>query len=101
VHHTIWLAGKLEDVREGMALGTVMSHDVYLPNGSLNLSRQDFAYAGRGPALALSRSYSPGTPAESTSAFGPGWRHSLEQRLEPVATEEMGHTPSQMTWVED
>lgn len=69
----------------GETLGEVIEHDVNIVDGTLKLSRQDFAFEGRGPNLAMERSYSN---TSGGGSMGPGWSHGYENQLIPVATSE-------------
>lgn len=88
-----------ESVRSSRGLGEIVEHDVNVLDGSLRLSRQDFAIGGKGPALALVRSYTNlGTDADG--ALGTGWSHSFDLQLVPTSTDETGNL-SVPSWVSE
>jgi len=77
--------GSLSERTTGKMLGQTVVHDVLIQDGALTLSRQDFAFKGRGPQLALSRSYTNQATPIDQSVMGEGWSHSLDLRLRPLA----------------
>ncbi|MDH3976693.1 MAG: DUF6531 domain-containing protein [Deltaproteobacteria bacterium] len=78
--------GRMRGRTDGKMLGQTIVHDVLIQDGSLNLSRQDMAFGGRGPQLAFSRSYNnQGSPA-AFNPLGNGWSHSLDMKLWPLST---------------
>ncbi|MCP4082494.1 MAG: hypothetical protein GY743_19850, partial [Planctomycetaceae bacterium] len=74
---------------EGPVLGQITAHDVLIPDGSLNLARQDIApLKGRGPDLEFTRGYSNLPNDDNPYEFmGYGWTHSLDLKLEPLCSE--------------
>ncbi|MCP4610052.1 MAG: RHS repeat protein, partial [Planctomycetes bacterium] len=85
---TVIYPGRLTVTRPGKMLGQTLVHDVLIQDGSLNLSRRDLSLNGRGPQLAFSRSYHMQGPEGVDSLLGPGWSHSLDKKLYPIASEE-------------
>jgi len=81
VDHIMLYPGQLSERSEGRMLGQTMVHDVLIQDGSLNLTRQDFSFTGRGPQLAFSRSYSNQTSPHGSMPLGNGWSHSLDLKL--------------------
>jgi len=82
--------GKLSERVDGKMLGQTMVHDVLIQDGSLNLSREDFAFTGRGPQLAFSRSYNNQSSPAEFQYLGEGWSHSLEHKLRPLGSQDSG-----------
>ncbi|MEN8263524.1 MAG: transglutaminase domain-containing protein, partial [Nitrospirota bacterium] len=80
--------GTMSERTNGKMLGQTMVHDVLIQDGSLNLSRQDFALKGRGPQLAFSRSYNNQSSAAGHRPLGEGWSYSLDMRLWPLSLAE-------------
>ncbi|MCP4687378.1 MAG: hypothetical protein GY859_04960, partial [Desulfobacterales bacterium] len=78
----IYYPGTLKERSLGKMLGQMLVHDVLLQDGSLNLSREDVALKGRGPALAFTRSYTSQPSARGFAPLGEGWRHGLDRTLE-------------------
>jgi len=59
---------------------------VSLASGELLLSAQDFAFPSRGVPLDFTRSYRSG--GSRSGAFGPGWTHAYEERIEVIGDPE-------------
>ncbi|OGU23908.1 MAG: hypothetical protein A2X85_12295 [Geobacteraceae bacterium GWF2_54_21] len=98
--HTSLHSGRISDRTEGKMLGQTIVHDVMIQDGSLNLSRQDMAFTGRGPQLAISRSYNNQSSPRNFSPLGNGWSHSLDMKLRPISSSVSG--PGGLpTWVVD
>jgi len=97
---TVLMKGTLIEKVEGKMLGQIIAHDVLIQDGSLNLSRQDFALKGLGPQIAFSRSYNNQRPPERDDILGPGWSHNYDLILKPLSTRENfdGSVPF---WVEE
>lgn len=72
--------------RSGDMLGQILEHDVNILDGSLQLTRQDFALEGLGPNLAFQRNYNSNNG--SGGVLGPGWSHSYDLELTPIETTE-------------
>jgi RHS repeat-associated protein len=86
--HKILYLGKMnENTSTAKMLGQTMVHDVLIQDGSLNLSRQDLALAGRGPQLAFSRSYNNQNSPRGFKPLGRGWSHSLDMSLQVLSTD--------------
>ncbi|MCP3965216.1 MAG: hypothetical protein GY718_02520, partial [Lentisphaerae bacterium] len=85
----VYYPGKLVLNFEGPVLGQITAHDVLIPDGSLNLARQDIApLKGRGPDLEFTRGYSNLPNDDNPYEFmGYGWTHSLDLKLEPLCSE--------------
>lgn len=90
---TMNFTGKLELRQEGHFLGQIMSHDVLIQNGSLNLSREDFSVKGRGPSLNFTRSYDNQAMKRGVHPLGAGWSHSFDKRLTISMMGSNGVTP--------
>jgi len=88
-HETIY-SGQMSELSDGKMLGQIMVHDVLIQDGSLNLTRQDFAFTGRGPQLAFTRSYTNLSLAHGYMPLGNGWTHSLDMRLNLVSRQSVG-----------
>ncbi|MCP4683907.1 MAG: hypothetical protein GY867_00515, partial [bacterium] len=86
----IYYPGTLKERSLGRMLGQLIVHDVLIQDGSLNLSREDVALKGRGPALAFTRSYTSQPAARGFAPLGEGWRHGLDQKLEVLGFSEHG-----------
>lgn len=85
--------GTVVERSSGRMLGQVMVHDVLIQDGSLNLSRQDFSFKGRGPQLSFSRSYNNQDSPVGPKPMGEGWRHSLDMKLYPISAQSTGAGP--------
>jgi RHS repeat-associated protein len=83
--------GNLRERTDGRMLGQVMVHDVLIQDGSLNLTRQDVAFKGRGPQFAFTRSYNNQSSAsQEFKPLGEGWSHSLDLKLRPLSSDASG-----------
>ncbi len=82
-----YFPGRMEEESRGPVLGQAMAHDVMIADGSLNISRQDFALKGRDPDLAFTRTYSNLQGDAPYEPLGYGWTHSLDLKLEPLCSE--------------
>ncbi|MEA5114445.1 MAG: transglutaminase domain-containing protein, partial [Geobacteraceae bacterium] len=82
--------GRLSARAEGKMLGQPVVHDVLIPDGSLNLSREDFAFKGRGPQLEFVRSYTNQATPDERQVLGEGWSHGLDLRLRPLGRQDSG-----------
>jgi RHS repeat-associated protein len=91
--------GRISERSDGRIYGQTLVDDVMLQDGSLNLSREDFAFPGRGPQLAFRRSYSNRTSPDVQRPLGNGWSHSLDMQLVPLTTDEYAGTDPEPTWV--
>jgi RHS repeat-associated protein len=83
--------GKMSERVDGKMLGQTMVHDVLIQDGSLNLSREDFAFTGRGPQLAFGRSYTNQSSPAEYQYLGEGWSHSLDYKLRPMGRQDSGN----------
>ncbi len=92
--------GHMVEKTRGKMLGQTMVHDVLIQDGSLNLSRQDFAFKGRGPQLAFSRTYTNQNSDLGFKPFGEGWTHTLDMKLQPLSSQASG-VDSVPQWVRD
>ncbi|MFA7059874.1 MAG: Ig-like domain-containing protein [Pedobacter sp.] len=79
--------GFVTERTDGEVLGQSMVNDVMLQDGSLNLSRQDLAFNGRGPQLGFYRSYNNKSSPNWTNPLGKGWNQSLDMRLVAFSTD--------------
>lgn len=97
--HTLYIAGTIASHHDGLRLGEIISHDVLIQDGSLNLTREDFKIPGPGPELEFVRSYSNLGADNPDDPLGVGWSHNLDKRLIPLSTakQEKEAFPS---WVE-
>lgn len=98
--HKIIYPGQLIERVSGRMLGQTIVHDVLIQDGSLNLTRQDFAFNGRGPQLAFTRNYTNLSSSAEQQALGEGWSHSLDMRLYPISSQLSG-TDSVPDWVKN
>lgn len=90
VAHVALYSGQMSERTEGKMLGQTMVHDVLIQDGSLNLTRQDFAFAGRGQQLAFTRSYTNQSSPHDIMPLGNGWSHSLDLKLRPLSSQTSG-----------
>lgn len=98
---TVRFAGELRTEYDGMMLGQVMLHDVLIHEGSLHLSRQDLAAAGRGPQLAFSRTYN-NRDSRRDSMLGSGWGHNYDITLQVLGYGEVSAADFNLPpWVVD
>jgi len=87
VDHVTLYSGQMSERTEGKMLGQTMVHDVLIQDGSLNLTRQDFGFNGRGPQLAFTRSYTNQSSPHGIMPLGNGWSHSLDMKLRPISSQ--------------
>lgn len=92
VSQNVQIPGILEEKSIGRMLGQIVVHDVLIQDGSLNLSRQDFALKGRGPELEFTRTYSNLPAGKGPHPLGPGWRHSLDLELSVFSVDDNERT---------
>jgi RHS repeat-associated protein len=93
--------GRISERIDGEMLGSTVVHDVLLQDGSLNLSRKDFAFKGRGPQLAFSRFYVNHPSSDVHKPLGTGWQHSLDLRLKAITGDDYVGTEALPRWVQD
>lgn len=91
--------GRINERTDTKMLGNTVVHDVMLHDGSLNLTRQDFAFAGRGPQLSFARSYTNQNSGLRHRPLGNGWGHTLDMRLIPGTTNEYSGSNALPDWV--
>ncbi|MCB9617004.1 MAG: RHS repeat protein, partial [Sandaracinus sp.] len=99
--HRVRWSGQASVRHDNLKLGQTVVHDVLLQDGSLRLSRQDFAFGGLQPALQFSRNYTNIATESDQSPLGTGWSHSYDMTLVPLTSEEgtSGSMQSTPQWV--
>ncbi|MEZ4247300.1 MAG: DUF6531 domain-containing protein [Polyangiales bacterium] len=86
--HRVRWSGRASVRHDNLKLGQTVVHDVLLQDGSLRLSRQDFAFGGLQPALQFSRNYTNIATESDESPLGTGWSHAYDMTLVPLTSEE-------------
>ena len=88
------------NVSQAKMLGQTMVHDVLIQDGSLNLSREDVTFKGRGPQFSFTRSYNNQSHREGLKPLGQGWSHGLDLRAQILRSDDMGDETIP-TWVKN
>ncbi|MGH9465351.1 MAG: DUF6531 domain-containing protein, partial [Thermoanaerobaculia bacterium] len=73
-------ARSLYSVRDDLPVGHLLVEGVDVWDGHLILAREDLTLPGRGPAIALTRTYSSAAGGEP-GPLGSGWTHTYDSRL--------------------
>ena len=69
------------DEQDSRSFGHSTFHDVNVFDGALGLQRTDLTVPGRGPTLAMRRSYTSQFAVEQPGYMGWGWSSALQQRV--------------------